>query len=137
MANKMRNCPECGKIFVDSGAGICNQCIRKDEENEIIIDSYLRDNPGSTIKQIHEATGIKEKTIMRMIRSGRLGSGEVSYPCERCGTPISDGRYCDECTAALHNEIKKVSDSMSKKIQPVKPKVDNTGKKSRGMYSNK
>lgn len=118
IANKMKNCPECGRVFVDAGAGLCNACLRKEEEYEIIVCSYLRDNPGSTIRQIYEATGIKERTLMRMIRLGRfLDAGEIKYPCERCGTLINEGKYCEKCGAALQNEIKKVTESLNKKMQ--------------------
>ncbi|WP_196595400.1 flagellar protein [Pectinatus frisingensis] len=132
MANKMKNCPECGRLFIDTGAGMCSDCVAEEEKKELVVSSYLRDNPGSTIKQIYEATGIKEKTIMRMIRAGRfIGKGSITYPCERCGELISEGRYCAKCTQELQNDIKKMSDVMNKKQQKIRDsKLD-----SRGMYS--
>lgn len=134
MANKMRNCPECGKIFIDTGAGMCNDCLRKEEQYEVVVCSYLRDNPGSTIKQIYENTGVKEKTIMRMLRAGRfVGKGEINYPCERCGKMIKEGRYCNKCAQELKADIKKIKDTMNQKKQA----KEDQGKgsiKSRGMY---
>ncbi|WP_196592602.1 flagellar protein [Pectinatus sottacetonis] len=137
MVNKMRNCPECGKLFIDTGAGMCRDCLRKEEESELIVSSYLRDNPGSTIKEIYDATGVKERTIMRMIRAGRfIGKGKISYPCERCGTLITEGRYCNKCMQELKEDIKKATDAIKQKQQKNNPSSD-TRMKSRGMYSNK
>ena len=32
MAGKLKNCPECGKLFMDMGARICRDCMDREEE---------------------------------------------------------------------------------------------------------
>ena len=49
MANKLKNCPDCGRIFVDTGLGVCRDCYDKLQEQMQEISSYVRDNPNSTV----------------------------------------------------------------------------------------
>ncbi|MGL6016958.1 MAG: flagellar protein [Selenomonadaceae bacterium] len=131
--NKIGNCPECGKLYVDNGVGMCRDCYVKEEENETIVASFVRDHPKTSVEEIHEATGIKEKTIFRMIRNGRFVSDmEISYPCDSCGAPIIKGRLCDKCST---NIMKQVYEN-EKKREAVKKPFDKKDS-SRGMYTNK
>ena len=109
MEMKLKNCPVCGKVYVDTGIRMCRDCYEKmlDEENSIL--SYVRDHPKSQIKEICDATGAKERVVMKMIKDGRfIQSGAlISYPCETCGKPITRGRFCEECGKKLQNEVRK------------------------------
>ena len=42
-----------------------------------------------------------------MIREGRfLSSGvELFYPCEKCGSPIQKGQYCEKCQKEMREEL--------------------------------
>ena len=131
--NKIRNCSECGKLYADSGLGMCRDCYRQEEENEAVVANFVRDHPHTSVEEIHEATGIKEKTIYRMIRNGRVVSEmEISYPCESCGTPIVKGRLCDKCSSSI---LKQVYEN-EKKREAKKPEAPKKSG-SRGMYTNK
>ncbi len=130
--NKMKNCSECGKIYVDngSGMGMCHACYLKEEEYEQVVASFVRDHPGTSVQEIHAETGVKEKIIYRMIRSGRFVSNtEIFYPCESCGAPISRGRLCDKCST---NILKQVAEN-----EKNKPSVQDHKGDSRGMYTNR
>lgn len=120
--SQLKNCPECGRIFVDLGTGICRDCMEKQEELMIEVSSYVRDHPHSTIRDIMDAVGVKEKLIRRMIREGRfIADGvDVSYPCERCGKPIHNGRYCSECTASLQQEVYETQKRAAEKAERAK-----------------
>ena len=105
MAGKMKNCSSCGKVFVSiNNSRICADC-REKEEKEII--DYVRDHPKSQIPEIVEATGVQEPVIRRMIREGRFLSSNVElfYPCEKCGSPIQKGQYCDKCQKEMREEL--------------------------------
>jgi len=116
MANKLKNCPECGRIFVDMGTGICRDCFDKEEEKMQEISSYVRDNPNSKVKDICEALGVKERLVMRMIRDGWFVTEGLSidYPCERCGKSIQEGRFCEKCNAELQKEMEKSKEKLIK-----------------------
>ena len=68
----------------------------------------MRDHPKSQIPEIVEATGVQEQVIRRMIREGRFLSSNVElfYPCEKCGSPIQKGQYCDKCQKEMRDELK-------------------------------
>lgn len=105
--NKISNCPSCGKIYVDTGLRMCRDCYEKEQEAETVVSSYVRENPNSTIREICEATGVKEKIVMRMLRAGRfIESGiNISYPCESCGAPIKRGKLCDKCSGHIMRQV--------------------------------
>lgn len=108
MAGKMKNCSSCGKVFVSiNNARICMDCRAKEEQWERTIVEFVRDHPKSTIAEIVEATGVQEPVIRRMIREGRFVSTgiELYYPCEKCGSPIDKGQYCDKCQKEMRDEL--------------------------------
>ena len=108
MAGKMKNCSSCGKVFVSiNNARICMDCREKEEQWERTIVEFVRDHPKSTIAEIVGATGVQEPVIRRMIREGRFVSTgiELYYPCEKCGSPIDKGQYCDKCQKEMRDEL--------------------------------
>lgn len=125
------NCPECGRLYMKTALGMCNDCYRLEEENEKIVAEYVRDHPRCSVEVIHEATGIKEKTIFRMIKNGRfMDAGEISYACESCGKPIYEGRLCDKCNTNFVNQLKE-----SDAARAAKAKEDEERRRGRGMYT--
>lgn len=125
------NCPECGRLYMKTTLGMCNDCYRLEEDNEKIVAEYVRDNPKSSVEAIHKATGIKEKTIFRMIKNGRfMDAGEISYPCESCGKPIYEGRLCDKCNTNFVNQVKE-----SDATRAAKTKEDEERRRRSGMYT--
>ena len=108
MAGKMKNCSSCGKVFVAlGGARICVACREKEERWEKEIVEFVRDHPKCQIGEIVEATGVQEPVIRRMIREGRFVSTGVDlfYPCEKCGSPIQKGQYCEKCQKEMREEL--------------------------------
>lgn len=119
---KLKNCPECGKLYIESTAGMCPDCARLEQINEKKIADYAREHPDSSIADIHEATGVKESTILRMIREGRfLSLASISYPCESCGAPIAKGRVCEKCRKNFLLQLKKINeqDKQAKKTKGI------------------
>lgn len=101
------NCKECGKLCMQTPTGLCPDCVRAEEENEDTVAKYLRNHDRASLSEIHDATGVPEKTILRMIKKGRIaGITELSYPCETCGKPITEGRVCTDCGRRVLGQIK-------------------------------
>ena len=108
MAGKMKNCSSCGKVFISiNNSRICMDCREKEEQWEKEVVTYVRDHPKSQISEIVEATGVQEPIIRRMIREGRFVStgAELFYPCEKCGSPIQRGQYCEKCQKELRDDL--------------------------------
>jgi len=123
---QLQNCLACGRVYVDTGLGMCRDCYEKELQQEDKAASYVRDNPRSTVKQICDGTGVKERVVMRMIKAGRFVSGNIAYPCESCGAMITRGRLCDKCNQDL---LKQVEEQKLRKV------AQNVGASGRGMYS--
>ena len=88
-------------------AGLCPDCYRLEEENEEKVAAFLREHRRASIPEVHDATGVLEKTILKMLKSGRIsGDIEVAYPCESCGKLITEGRVCGECSRRVLDQIK-------------------------------
>lgn len=110
----VRNCLECGKICIENPSKLCQVCYAEEEIHEHTVGEYLRETGRATITEIHEATGVKEKIIARMLKSGRLfADGLIGYPCEMCRTPIYEGRLCTSCGSGLMQQVKKVNEKIA------------------------
>ena len=117
----LKNCPECGKLFMDNPAGLCIDCVRQEEKDSDKVADYLRDKKKANIEEIHEATGVKIKVILKMLRKGRIfGDVMVVYPCESCGEPIMEGKVCSACSNSFLGQVKSAAKPEPK---PEPPKV--------------
>jgi predicted amidophosphoribosyltransferase len=124
----LANCKECGKLFVQNPAGVCPDCYRLIEEQETKVAAYLRDNQRASINEVHEATGVSEKVILKMIKKGRIvGDVSMEYPCESCGKPITDGRVCSECGRRVLNQLKSDPRLAAKPPEPPAPRKTGEG----------
>lgn len=102
------NCPRCGRLFVKNLMGLCQSCIKELEHEYEICVNYLRENKGTNIQELSDATGISIKEITRFIREGRISianAPNMMYPCEVCGTLIQDGHMCDSCRSRLRKDL--------------------------------
>ena len=70
--NKLKNCSECGRLYMEIGQGMCPDCFRKEQEMEQVVYSFVRDHDKCSIKEIVDGTGVKEKVVFRMLKAGRL-----------------------------------------------------------------
>jgi ribosomal protein L32 len=105
--NQLKNCPECGKIYVENPGGLCPLCRELELEAEDKVAQFMRKVSTASIDEIAAATGVKEKIILRMISRGRIvGNCQISYPCEMCGTAITTGRVCTKCSKNIAEQMK-------------------------------
>lgn len=105
---EMRNCKKCGKVFSSFGDKICPECKREEDELFTKVKDYIYDHPHASIKEIAEETQVSEDTILRYLREGRIEVADDSLStltCEKCGKSIKSGRYCQECSTKLANQM--------------------------------
>jgi rRNA maturation endonuclease Nob1 len=108
----IRNCVECGKICMENPSKLCQDCYAQEEEHEHTVGEYLREHGKASIDQIQKDTGVKEKIIARMLKSGRLfAQGMIGYPCEMCRESIYEGRLCVTCGSGLAKQVRQVSEN--------------------------
>ena len=108
--NKLKNCSECGRLYMEIGQGMCQDCFLKEQEMEQVVYSFVRDHDKCSIKEIVDGTGVKEKVVFRMLKAGRfIASGlEISYPCQACGAPITTGKLCAKCSKNIRNQAERL-----------------------------
>ena len=82
---KLRNCSQCGKLFMSNGEKICPNCVQAQADLELVVVDYVRDHPKCKITEIMEETGAPESLIRRLIEEGRFEQVGVSlnYPCKK------------------------------------------------------
>lgn len=117
---ELRNCIRCGKVFGSIGGRVCPACLDSEEADYQRIKEYLTRKPKAKIFEVVEATEVSEPQVVEFIRGGRLiaeGLGEaLTISCERCGRPISQGRFCADCTATLGKEITGTQRALADKL---------------------
>ncbi len=97
---KLKNCIRCGRVFAYIGNSLCPDCIQQDEEEFILVKEYIYEHPKARLHVIEQETGVSQAKILRFVREGRLeaeGNEDLLVTCERCHTPISEGRFCLNC----------------------------------------
>ena len=121
---KIRNCTKCGKVFASMhGERVCKDCIQQEKDFEEQVIKYIRDNPGSSVKEVMEATGATEKMMKRMMQDGIFSNAAVkrdenaTYPCMSCGRPITSGTYCMDCLSRLRDQTRKAAEAMQIRIK--------------------
>ena len=106
---KIKNCPQCGRIYAETGNGLCRDCYDKlvKIEQEVLI--YVREHPKCSAEEIIENTKATMAIIRRMVREGHFENSNivVTYPCSRCGAPIFEGQYCMNCIEKMQKNIKR------------------------------
>lgn len=130
----VRNCRKCGKIFNYAlGPVICPKCREHTEEKFQEVKKYVQDNKGASIPEICEVCEVESGQVHQWVREERLIFAEdsaIGIPCEKCGTTIKSGRFCNICKANLTNTLNSTMDSMRKK-EPVQKKKDKENPKMR------
>ena len=135
LKNKIKNCSNCGKIFAPlRNETLCRDCMREQEEKEIAVLDYVRENQGCLINEVMKAMGVTEKFIRNMINKGlfaNIDRKDFYYPCAVCGKPIKNGTYCSDCLSKLRKETQKMAQEMAVRTglqsqAPTKPAKDLT-----------
>jgi len=106
---ELKNCPECGKLFVYVHRNLCPDCLKKDEENFEQVREYLNNNPKATIEEVSKGTDVPVKKILGYLKEGRLilqsNNVNITLNCEICGEPILTGRICAKCTSRFKKAL--------------------------------
>jgi len=139
----IQNCKKCGKLFVSAGLSICEDCVKKEDEQFEIVKQYLLENPRSSVIKVSEATGVPVETVTEFMRQGRLigiepDDAENILVCSICKKPISSGRICEQCQKALSGDSSFGSERKDDKMRMEEPKLrtdDKTVKSRERMYT--
>lgn len=112
--SNIRTCRRCRKLFNYIASPYCPRCVDEIDKEYRIVRDYIYDHPNEGIQEIADATEVDERSILELLRDGRLelDSQSSALQCERCGSSITTGRYCDRCQSNLSNELKRAQESI-------------------------
>ncbi len=134
---EVKTCKRCRVLFHHVvGPQLCERCKRKDEEDFVKVKEYLYENPGASMAKVCEELDVTVRQIQQYLREGRLTVSKdspIGLDCERCGSRIVTGRYCDTCRNTMTNQLSSVAKGMQQEKQS-KPK-ENQGTKMRYLDS--
>lgn len=107
---ELKTCSKCGRSFADSTGkmNFCSRCVPDVEDEFKVVRDYLYDNPGATVKEVSEATGVSETIILKLLRDERIELTDDSagiLKCQSCGIDIKMGKYCDNCKHNLAKDL--------------------------------
>ena len=106
------NCKNCGRLFnAINRERICPNCQKLLDEKFVVVKEFLRENPNSSVEEVSKECEVSTKQIHQWVREERLTFSENSMEgieCERCGTMIKTGRYCEACKLAVGNDLRSV-----------------------------
>jgi flagellar operon protein (TIGR03826 family) len=130
----VRTCQKCRRLYQYVGHPLCPDCIRDLDNQFNDVKNYLYDNPGSSMEEVCEATGVDGAQIVRWLREGRLVTDDRNaalLTCITCGAPIRIGQYCEACKGNLQRTLHSTTRSMSKKEEPPPRTKEESTKKSK------
>ncbi|SDN02272.1 flagellar operon protein TIGR03826 [Fictibacillus solisalsi] len=107
---ELKNCPNCGNLFVKHLRVLCDTCYKKEEAMFEKVASYIRkkENRQATLHEVQESTGVPEAKITSFIRQGRIQVAHLPhfyYECEMCEQLINEGRLCQSCKMEIRTEL--------------------------------
>ncbi|MFS0674199.1 TIGR03826 family flagellar region protein [Ornithinibacillus sp. 179-J 7C1 HS] len=126
---ELSNCSRCGKVFVKSLRDVCPDCYKEEEAAFKKVYEFLKQqkNREATLIEVVEATGVEETLITKFIKENRLRTSmfpKLGYPCERCGSMISTGKLCTNCSSELKSELNHINQihKVAERNKDTKPK---------------
>ncbi len=106
----LTTCKGCGTLMDSIMGRMCKNCKIKDEEYLTIVMDFLRDNPGSTLEEIHLKTEVPKPVINKFIKRGKLVSADFKMPCSVCGQEFKNtySTMCEKCGKKMNKEIRNI-----------------------------
>lgn len=134
MQTQTMACTRCRKLFnYIGGERLCPACKEEADKEFRRVKEYIWENRGCNMAEVAEACEVSEKQIKEWVRAERLEfySPTGDIVCEKCGTPIISGRFCDKCRGEMVGELKAAIHV--EKPKPVEKK-DNSDHKDRMRF---
>lgn len=102
----IRQCKLCKKNF-QGVTNLCPTCVQELDHKYVKLRNHLDEKPSSTLPELSESTGVDEKSILFLVREGRLmlKTASADIKCIRCGAAVVSGRYCEACKAGIMQSL--------------------------------
>jgi hypothetical protein len=113
-------CSLCGKMYPRIELRLCRDCGSKEPNRFKLVRDYLRDNPGRSINDIADHTGVSRGEISKYYEEKRLvdvdpGPGDVPLECVCPPGVTAKNEMCPYCRMQLSKRLSDLQDSIGKK----------------------
>ena len=109
---EVKSCRNCKRLFnYVTGPRLCSSCREELDKKFSEVKHYIEEHKNATVNMVSEELEVSVQQINQWIREERLSFSEdspVMIQCEKCGTNIRTGRYCDACKVAMTREFANV-----------------------------
>ncbi len=133
----LANCIRCETLFDKNVSPICPKCAEAEEEDFEKINEALRECPNQTVDELHEATEVEKKVIIRLVENGRVASEATmaDVKCGRCGAPAISltKRLCEKCSLELAKESRAAMQEVKAQLRD-KPKTSGKSLHERSVH---
>lgn len=118
MDNNVKQCKQCGRIFVSYGTSICPNCAQEMDRIFQLIKDYIYDHPAANVIEISEKTGVEASVVLDFLKQDRLSIRTTAelLNCESCGCAIPSGRYCKKCLDELESALNSARRELKPKL---------------------
>lgn len=104
------HCSDCGGVMVFQGVGEykCEDCGKVEFDDYGKVRAFVEKHKGATMVDVERETGVKQKSIWKMLREERLevtADSKTFLKCEVCGATIRSGRFCEKCKVNVNRRI--------------------------------
>lgn len=124
----VRNCKRCGRLFnYVTGVPLCMSCREENEKKFQEVKKYIEEHKHAGIQEVSQECEVEVKQIQQWIREERLAFADdspIGINCEKCGTMIRTGRFCEKCKREMMNELGSVSRRPVQQVQPQRMQKD-------------
>ncbi len=102
----IKHCKFCKKMHQGLG-NLCPQCVQEMDTKYIAVRNHLDQNPNLTLHELAEVTSVDERSILFLVREGRLmlKNASADIKCIKCGAAIASGRYCAACKSGIMQSL--------------------------------
>ena len=136
---EVKTCKNCRRLFnYLTGPMLCAACKEKLEDDFVEVKEFIRKNPGVTMQHVADNCDVSINQLKEWVREERLqfstssGSGIV---CDKCGSPIPTGRFCEFCKKEMAQNLARGLTPAAGKEEP-KPSSSPTDKKGMRFVNN-
>ena len=126
---EIKLCKHCNGLFETAvGANVCARCSVDNQESFERVREFLKKHPGTSMSKVAEKTGIAHYLIEYFLKQERIEvapNSPITLACNKCGTRINAGMYCEPCGISLREELSKLKNALLEEIesQPDKKNV--------------
>lgn len=103
------NCRKCGRLFnYIAGAQVCPMCKEASEKKFQEVKAYIQEHNRCSMAEVCEECDVESRQIQSWIRAERLQFSDdspIKVTCEKCGTMIGSGRFCEKCKNQMSRNL--------------------------------